>query len=345
MSNNPYRWIPGTLPSADALERMRSNFSKPSAPMGEAWFMSETRAMLNGLVSEPISQLPVDYLQFCLGEMSSGTRSFGHRNEWDEWLRYLLPHIIIRAHDQHIRYLHESIVSAFIAIFDRNLDREYAGFREDVLNTLSLSLMRPEFWSPEPDTPHDSSRNQPRFLVRESKGRPFVELHGTRRANPELSAGLCFCLKYLRTNEIPPWVESIFQISHPQWRLAMIVWFVAAQDMLSRARRAAIKARRGVRRPNILIMVEAEPIRPVNHPPFGEAKDDRAVDWHGSYNVLERPGEIVTLRNADTFSKQFCDRLTPPRLAEWEGQFRADQRISRLPDLDDLIERVRGLAA
>jgi len=142
-----FEWVPCNGPSTEAVGRMRAHFEKPSELMGEAWFLSEERYMHAWLAERPLADAPVPDFMNALWDITSGTGSFGRREEWDEWFRYMLPDLVLRGHEDHIRYtLLETTVSAFMVIFPSRLEEVYEGFREDALATLGACLMSPEFW-------------------------------------------------------------------------------------------------------------------------------------------------------------------------------------------------------
>jgi len=68
---------------------MRAHFGKPTQPMGEAWFMSSKRKVYAELQEVPVEKIPQELLRECLFEIASGIKCFGHRDEWDEWFKYL----------------------------------------------------------------------------------------------------------------------------------------------------------------------------------------------------------------------------------------------------------------
>jgi hypothetical protein len=141
-----FKWVPCRGPSAEAVGRMRAHFTKPSEPMGEAWFLSEERYIYTGLAERPLSETTTEELCNVLWEIS-GTSSFGRRDEWDEWFKYLLPELVARSHEYSISdALLETTVSTFMILFPKGLEDVYAGFREDALATLGACLLKPELW-------------------------------------------------------------------------------------------------------------------------------------------------------------------------------------------------------
>ncbi len=55
-------WTPGVTLDEHALQRMEQAFPMPQAPMGEAWFLSETRRTFDDLMAHPRGQLPIKFM-------------------------------------------------------------------------------------------------------------------------------------------------------------------------------------------------------------------------------------------------------------------------------------------
>lgn len=223
-SQKPFLWIPGQGCDAAALTRMRAAFPRPREPMGEAWFMGETRAMFRDLLGD-LSTLPIRDIQTALFEIASGTKSFGERAEWTDWYHHILAQTLPRAHEKNVSSYVETLITTFISLYFDGVTREpYKGFRRDALNTLGRSLMNPECW--------DGERIRiGRFLHRDYN--PRVGVWFWRDASADFSASMFFCLKYLDAEEIAPWLRSVLSIPDPHWRAQIMVWFIGAYDLLT----------------------------------------------------------------------------------------------------------------
>jgi len=228
-----YQWIPGNGPSQQAIERIRSNALKPAEPMGEAWFMGETRRMFDELVPpNAVKELDLLEINTVLFEISAGTNCFGHFPEWDEWFKYMLPDLIERAGETlwFENNLFQSVVTAFMGVYWGGVEEQYAGFREDVLASLSVTMMDKMFWSGDPDS------QTPGFLDLRKDGRGELKLFwNAGESDPSVSASIFFCLKYLHAEEVPAWVDSLLAIQDPLWQGNLMVWFLGAFDLLSRS--------------------------------------------------------------------------------------------------------------
>ncbi len=65
--------------------------------MGEAWFMGTEREMYPELLGD-LNAVAIEDLQKPLGEIASGTSSFGPMEEWHSWFHYLLGQVLPRGH-------------------------------------------------------------------------------------------------------------------------------------------------------------------------------------------------------------------------------------------------------
>lgn len=213
----PFLWIPGQGVDASALSRLRAHFRRPSDAMGEAWLMGDDRRMFSALLGD-LDRLPTPALQAPLGEIASGTSSFGPRPEWDAWFHYLLGALAPRSHEAFVSYLLEYLVSGFMAVHPNGVHRtSCAGLRDDALLTLGRCMMDAQCWNDADIVPGQ--------LLHQSGG-------SWGDASGDLSASMFFCLKYLPSPQIDPWLRSVLAIGSPHWRAQLVVWMVGAHGML-----------------------------------------------------------------------------------------------------------------
>jgi len=99
----------------------------------------------------------------------------------------------------------------------------YPGFLDDSLNTLGRCIMDRTCWS-------DGGIVVGEILHHGvwPSGR-----RGWRNASGDFSASMFFCLKYLTADRIDGWLNAVLAITCPHWRAQVIVWFVAAHDILT----------------------------------------------------------------------------------------------------------------
>lgn len=122
--------------------------------MGEAWFMGEERRMYTELqLANAVMEMELVALTELLYEIASGTSAFGHLDEWDKWFAYLLPDFIERSSETVYfdTTVFQSVVTSCMAIYWKGIDEPYAGFRDDILATLSNTIMDRKFWSIDED--------------------------------------------------------------------------------------------------------------------------------------------------------------------------------------------------
>lgn len=192
--------------------------------MGEAWFMGDERYMFDYLRGD-LEQISVRGLMRPLEEIASGTHSFGVLEEWNVWFHYLLSQLIPRAHEHHVDYLLEYLVTAFVTQYPAGVRNEpYQGFHLDVLNTLGKSIMDRQCW--------DGNEIVLGRILWPSNNNPR-KVWLWWEASGDFSASMFFCLKYLPSHAIPDWLRSVLRIESAHWRAQLIVWFVGAHKVLT----------------------------------------------------------------------------------------------------------------
>lgn len=216
-------WTPGRGIDADALARLQLTFRKPPEPMGEAWFMSETRRMFPELQGE-LADLTAQELQIPLAEIATGTSSFGPFGEWATWYHYLLGQLIPRSHDASVYSLLEILVTGFVAQYPNGVHRPpYPEFAQDVLSTLGRCVMEPRCW--------DGDQIVVGAFLHRSNHNP-ARTWQWYDASGDLSASLFLCLKYLPASAVGTWFRSVLEIPSPHWRAQIIAWLVGAHALL-----------------------------------------------------------------------------------------------------------------
>ena len=311
-----YEWIPKRGVSLEAVERMRAHFPKPTCLMGEAWFIGEERRLYPELnTREDFAAIETIDLSLIIFEISSGTKCFGHLEEWDEWFKYLLPDLIIRS--QEFQYfslmLVQDVVTAFMSIYWKGIVEEYEGFRDDVINSLSFCLMNESLWFEHEDENTQTVNLRPTFLNSYLDGRDKLKLGWNCGASDgNLSAMMFFCLKYLTPEEIITWVNSLFSIQDIYWKGAFSVWLLGAYDLLQ---------------------------EPVVIPSMIE-KANPDITWDNSYSPGSRYGSIdaehpahedfndnkgfLPFENTKVFLAEVRRRLSPELIIDWAAQFGQD---------------------
>ena len=217
-------WQSGSGFEAPSLARLRQHFTRPTAPMGEAWFMGDERYLFDYLCGD-IDRVPPDRLMRPLEEIASGTINFGVLGEWTDWYHYLLAALIPRSHECWIRhYMLEHLVTAFMALYpDGVVDEPYKGFRDDALQTLGRCIMDGVCWN--------GSEIVVGNVLHPSNNNP-AQVWLWWDASGDFSASMFFCLKYLPASAIPTWLRSALSIPSPHWRAQLVVWLIGAYKVL-----------------------------------------------------------------------------------------------------------------
>lgn len=216
-----YEWHSGEGPDHFSLWRMRERFPRPSAPMGEAWFMSETRRMYESLLDGDTGQWQSD-LDDALRDLASGPTSFGHMEEWSEWFPYLLPRVIpmIGPWEPSDRY--STLVSA-VMVHCPSGDAEYyyPEFRHDLLATLGKTLLGPDLWQ------------EGQLLSRKALQTIDCTVDGYEfSAGGSFSAALFMVCKYLQPESLSGWTASVASFDDIFWRAKWVIWLSRGHRLL-----------------------------------------------------------------------------------------------------------------
>lgn len=297
------------------------NFPRPAAPMGEAWFQSDARVMFTELLERPIAEVSIELLENVLWEISSGISSFGHRREWHDWFKHLLPHLIPRSSQTYAFHaLIESTATAFMNVFWNGITEEYPGFGADVIDSLGQSLMEPDVWVESSNNQLNVPRTYPIFLAREDDDGAIAPLFWhAGESNNRLSCMMFFCLKYLPASQIPGWVSSVMAIENPYWKGALAVWLLGAQDLLGDkiARVSKIeKTNPSVKWNNWHVLRSRYGSIDAEEPPCAEFNDNK---------------DFLPAENNVLFLMEIKRQLTPEVLIQWTDA------IATEPNLGDAL--------
>lgn len=329
-----FLWRPGTGPNEDALARMRAYLPQPKAPMGEAWFMGDERKLHRELFAVGAAKLDLLDLNSALWDIASGTQCFGHREEWDAWLRYMLPDLVVRSHEQYtFDLMIEYTITAFIAIHWTGIREEYPGFTRDVLLTLGHALMEPALWAPHPEEPNNPMKRTPLFLRYEDRGEDLLYGWGSSNAPGSVASAIVFCAKYLPEADLRSWAAGLFDIEHPQWRFALLVWYVGAQTLRTRpfpTSRDFEKAAPQISWQNSHVLGSAK--KGLDGDPSPAPAHNRNHDFLDAARV----GSVL-----DTMREQ----LSVDRLAAWEATFWTDPLLAADPALPSILNRALATLA
>lgn len=218
-------WVPGQPIPGPPLDRALMSTKRPAEPMGEAWFMGKTRKRYTDLLGD-LDHLETDYLQHALEEIAAGTTSFGYRDEWTEWFHYLAPRLVGRSSDNHVDYLYEYLVTAFMALHPGETvigDREHV-LALDIFTCLALAPTDASRWR---DGAPDFERTMYNVQYWRTGHNPWTRVSG------DIAAGACLCFKYLDVDQLGPWIDSALKIDEPHFRTQFLLWLVEAEPLIS----------------------------------------------------------------------------------------------------------------
>lgn len=221
-----YRWIPGQGPDRTALQRLRALTRVPKQPMGEAWFMGETRRMYPALMHDDPSRWPRDELDSALYELASGPVAFGPLREWSLWFAFLLPRALellgrsdAAAFDDS-RLLSGLITATFVHYPDG--ERLPANLRQDLLDTLGRAMFAPSLWNA-------SGMQKNAFCSPWQRGTRHGDMLDPSDA---FSASCILIATYLDPERLAHWLDSVMRIADPFWRAGWVVWLAGAAPVL-----------------------------------------------------------------------------------------------------------------
>jgi len=226
--NNPsfYVWEPGVGASEAALLRLKELAPLLTVPPGEAWFMSPQRRMYTEFIDQPSSTIPGSPLRHFLFEATTGVVAFHDMTEevesWRGWFRHLLPGLIARGDERYaFHFLIEPVLTAFFRFYCQGFEREYEGFRRDVLETLGKAIMMSSLWE------EDGESICAQYQDWQTHGSLWPSCSGA------ISASLFFCLTYLEKEEIAVWVESIVAIKSAYFQAHLLAWLAGSYEILT----------------------------------------------------------------------------------------------------------------
>lgn len=205
---------------------MSAAFPRPSAPLGDAWFMAGA-PRVDARAAPNLGWLSYWDVRDALYDIASGAGRVGRRRLWADWFHFLLADEIPGAvFGSVLSPLVEALATCFFALYPFGPEGgPYDGFFRDSLATLGRVVMSPEGWS--------GGEIRRGALLRRNwrlwRGWGWDEPGG------DLSASMFFCLKYLPLAEIRPWLRSAFVIDDPHWRAQLVVWFIGAHELLTGA--------------------------------------------------------------------------------------------------------------
>jgi hypothetical protein len=100
-----FKWIRNTQPNTIVFERWKTHFSKPNELAPVPWFMGELTYFDDIMLVHP-SELDRRNLEYFFSEVQGGIVAFTEVEQaqhlWREWYFYLLPYLVLRAHEDYL---------------------------------------------------------------------------------------------------------------------------------------------------------------------------------------------------------------------------------------------------
>lgn len=213
-------WIPGRGPDEELLRALASRYSKPRDPLGEAWFIGETRAIyhdINKAGAEAISNSRLSgYLETTLG----GLMSFSETADWSQWYGHITTQILVSRRYLEARYfISQMQEGVFLLSFFNEAHPAHAD-QSRFAALLAPILMEKTFWSGQSYIPFWTNHPKPSYWDPNWK-------------ETSISRSLFLAWRYLQPEAIHPWFKSVLVIPDLRWRACLIAWLVQLQPIFA----------------------------------------------------------------------------------------------------------------
>jgi len=198
--------------------------------MPYAWFMGEID-FFTDIMEASTEALDAEIMMRPLRELANGLILFPMAAKfvpvWKDWYKYLLPYALSAPDITTIDgTLQDNLLMGCFSLYPQAIVEEYPGFRDDLVYTLGTRAI-----------PVLLDRDNPRYS--DDLQNPLfndiwdlVDSAEMEKPGEVLGLPMLFCLKYLFPTEIPSWVQSLITIERPQWRLAIITWWLNLSHFL-----------------------------------------------------------------------------------------------------------------
>jgi hypothetical protein len=198
-------WKPGQGTDPARLHNLMGLFGKPTVPLGEAWFMGETRFLHDNLNAQGIEGATELEVGGALDDLISGLAFFPRTTAWPEWYGYLTPFTEA--------WWHGELCTGLLALSLCNPEEHVSRYEADFAAVLSPWIMNSSFWS------------QGGYLpLREKRG--WRDSWGVFGVDASISISLLFTWRYLRPEALRPWLHSILAIEDVLWKAHFVLWLM-----------------------------------------------------------------------------------------------------------------------
>ncbi len=204
-------WIPGQGPDESRVLELARIFGKPSEPLGEAWFMGETREMYDELNAGGIEAVSNEKLAQYLSELVSGIWYFPRTRDWEAWYGYLTTRILLDGRflgeepaPVDISVLWDGLIALSWVTRDHTPEHPTLEHEAEFAQVLLPLIMHPQFWP------------EGRFNPRQKTA--------LRPVSCRLPTSLLLAWRYLSPEALRPWLRSVLAIDDDLWRAQILVW-------------------------------------------------------------------------------------------------------------------------
>ena len=210
-------WVPGQGPDESRVLELARIFGKPREPLGEAWFMGETRRMYDDLNEGGIEAVPNENLDKYLKELPTAIWCFPHSvHQWEAWYAYLTPRVLISGRflgDEpppvDIGYLWDGLIALSWVTAHNSPENRALAHETDFASVLVPLIMHPQFWPEGHYKPVQKTVNV---------------MGWDRSLKCRLPTSLLLAWRYLPPESLRAWLRSVLAIDDDIWRGPFMMW-------------------------------------------------------------------------------------------------------------------------
>ncbi|RYX81657.1 hypothetical protein EON83_22940 [bacterium] len=213
-------WKPGVGPDSSRLRELMVRFGKPRVPLGEAWFMGETRYLYDELNAGGIDAVSDEYLGAALDELISGMMCFPEMTDWAPWYAYLMPRVLglerfMKRDMWGVRSVswYSALCEGFLALCRSSANEYVISYKNDFVAVLSPWVMSGHFWN--------RGRN-----IALHENQEWRTSWGQAGLKPDISLSLLLTWGNVAPSALRGWLHSVLEIEDVYWRSHFIFWLL-----------------------------------------------------------------------------------------------------------------------
>lgn len=208
-------WIPGQGPDEKTVRDLAGRFHKPSEPLGEAWFMGETRLMYDDLNAGGIEATSNASLDKYLNELPSAIWCFPRVRQWEAWYAYLTPRVLLAGRfldgeepPVDISHLWDGLIALSVVTAHNSPENGVLTYEADFAHVLVPLIMHPQFWRGGQFNPRQKT----------------AHLAWSDGLEHRFPTSMLLAWRYLAPKAIHPWLCSVLAIESGLWCFQFLVW-------------------------------------------------------------------------------------------------------------------------